>query len=183
MFTQPSLIIFMGYKYSVNIALIYTWDPKWLPFGRRADIFNIPLCPVVLICCCNHLFLFFWVLFGAQNASPSSSSAPAYSRHPSPGAIVTPFICTRSGAAKQVDKWDLLRAGGIGVQGCWFFHGNGEGYLFFPLGRRLFCMDTRIRNKFKEEQKLNGKAGLRTVQRSPVLMKVNRLGCLLTEKS
>lgn len=40
---------------------------------------------------------------------PLTPPSPAYSRRSSPGAhvtlIVTPFICTRSEAAEQVDKW------------------------------------------------------------------------------
>lgn len=127
----------MTSKYSVTIALIYTRDPKWLCIWTSLVYHYCVLLhltywsvPFLIWSCWNHLFFLFWILFCAWNAAPSDSSVPAYSRHSSLGAhvtlIVTPFICTRSGAAKQVDKWALLRAGAH-TEGCWLFHGNGGG--------------------------------------------------------
>lgn len=113
---------------------------------------------------------------------PLTPPSPAYSRRSSPGArvtlIVTPFI---SEAAKQVDKWAFAacRRTHRGVLALtWKWEGGGR------LSLLSFGPQAVLHGyKNSEQQVLNGKVGLRAVQRSPAVMKVNRLACPLTEMS
>lgn len=62
-------------------------------------------------------------------------------------------------------------------KGCWLFHGNGV-----VLSILSFGLEAGLHGyKNPEQQVLDGKVGLRTVWRSSLVMKMNRLRCPLTE--
>lgn len=147
----------MTSKYSVKIALISTRDSKWLAFGhhwsttaaycytQRTDLscfdfkllepFVCPLLTPIRCLKCRSLWLLCPLL--TPDAHPQARASLWSSHHLSAPAQRPP---------SRLISGLLLRAGAH-IEGCWLLHGNGRGgYLFFPLGHRLFCMDTRIQN-------------------------------------
>lgn len=180
----------MTSKYSVKIALISTRDSKWLPFGHHWSTTAVccytlhtalsrfdfkllkPFVCLLLnpIRClkCRSLWLLRPLL--TPDAHPQTRASLWSSHHLSATAQRPPsrLISGLFAACRRTH-----------IEGCWLFHGNGRGGRLSLLSFGPQAVLHGYKNS--EQQVLNGKVGLRAVQRSPAVMKVNRLACPLTK--
>lgn len=105
--------------------------------------FNILISPVVVIS---------WMLLSVWNAAPSSSSVPAYSTHPRVQSSL--WSSHHLSTLAQVPPSGLISGLCCVYCTCWgvlALSWKWGSCLFFPLGRGLFCMDTKIQNKYSVE--------------------------------